>query len=155
MSKNIENLEITDTTVENEVNNSNERLEYNNLEIDDAPFIIDGELEEDAIQAGVYPEECLSIEDLRDLISESDDEEIPFTLDVDNLYKTEIDQKLFAKGVKSMSEIAGQIVALTTVGIDAKDALDVILNRETIKHNIDIAKINDVQDRHKKEMDSI
>lgn len=150
MGKNIESLKITDITVENQVNNSNESIEYNNLKIDSKGLIVNGEIDADTIQAGTYQEErSLSLDELEDILN------APFKLDTDNLYGTEIDQKLFAKGVKSVSELCGKFSALVSVGFSHEDAASLLISRETAQHNIDIAKIQDTQTKVNNEINSI
>lgn len=146
MSRNKENSEITDTTVENQVNNSSESIECDNLEIDGVPFVVDGEVNDEY--------STLTMDELREMLDE-DREEETFKLDTDNLCETEIDQKLFAKGVKSVSELCGKFSALVSVGFSHEDAASLLISRETAQHNIDIAKIQDTQTKFNNETNSI
>lgn len=48
----------------------------------------------------------------------------------------------FHKGIKDTSYLAGVITALLNTGVDQGFVLDYLLNKETVKHNIEVAKIN-------------
>jgi hypothetical protein len=84
-------------------------------------------------------EEVLEIdaEQLQGLLGESDDKlppmEIPFEW---------YDSKSFQKGIDDMSYLSGQITALLNCGVSEDFVLDFLLNKETIKHNIETANIN-------------
>jgi hypothetical protein len=48
----------------------------------------------------------------------------------------------FHKGIKDTSYLAGVITAILNTGVDQSFVLDYLLNKETIKHNIEVANIN-------------
>lgn len=52
------------------------------------------------------------------------------------------DEKEFQKGIDDTSYIAGVITALLNTGVDQGFVLDYLLNKETVKHNLEVAKIN-------------
>lgn len=51
-------------------------------------------------------------------------------------------QDEFQRGIDDMSYLSGQIVALMNTGMSEQNVLDYLLNRESIKHNIEVAIIN-------------
>ena len=66
----------------------------------------------------------------------------PIELDIQNLEDCQIDKKEFQKGIKRGSELAGYFTVLKNAGVDSNTILQMILNEQTIQHNIDMAKIN-------------
>lgn len=65
-----------------------------------------------------------------------------------------IDTKKFDKGVDDVSRICGQFSALKSVGMNDKDAMDIItnllsiqINKDTIEGNVRIATAQDVSSR--------
>ena len=130
MPKNIENLEITDTIVEKQIRNR-EEIEYD--------FENEYISEE---QADEY------IENLKRGLNGIDEYEVvPLILDTDNIMHIELDKKAFEKGIKSISELCGKFVGLVTVGMSKEDAASLLISRETAKHNVELAKIQDIQSK--------
>lgn len=52
------------------------------------------------------------------------------------------DDAQFYKGIHETSYLAGQITALLNVGVSESFVLDYLLSKDSIAHNIEIAKIN-------------
>ncbi|MEH7116024.1 hypothetical protein V7128_01195 [Neobacillus vireti] len=78
----------------------------------------------------------LDAEQLEELMSGSDKlppMEIPFEF---------YDDKQFYQGIKDTSHIAGVITALLNTGVSESFVLDYLLSKDTIAHNIEVAKIN-------------
>jgi hypothetical protein len=61
----------------------------------------------------------------------------PFEIDLE-----EYDLEEFQRGIHETSYLAGKITALLNVGLSESFILDYLLNQETIKHNLETAKIN-------------
>jgi hypothetical protein len=86
----------------------------------------------------------------KDEILELDEEQLELlggVTDIDKLPPIEIeldqyDQDKFDKGIKDTSYTAGVITALFNAGFSEGSILDYLLSTETIKHNLEIAKIN-------------
>jgi len=66
----------------------------------------------------------------------------PFELNTDSISDAQFDEKEFKKGIKDISFICGQITGLINCGISPIEALGFVVNRETIQHNLDSAKIS-------------
>ena len=138
MHKNIENLEITDTIVEKQIRNR-EEIEYD--------FENEYISEE---QADEY------VENLKRGLDGIDEYEvIPLILDTDNIMHIELDKKAFEKGIKSISELCGKFVGLVTVGMSKEDAASLLISRETAKHNVELAKTQDIQSKITDEINGI
>jgi hypothetical protein len=78
----------------------------------------------------------LDAEQLEEYLSGSDKLppiEIPFEF---------YDDKQFYQGIKDTSHIAGVITALLNTGVSESFVLDYLLSKDTIAHNIEVAKIN-------------
>jgi hypothetical protein len=78
----------------------------------------------------------LDAEQLEEYLSGSDKLppiEIPFEF---------YDDKQFYQGIKDTSHIAGVITALLNTGVSESFVLDYLLSKDTISHNIEVAKIN-------------
>lgn len=56
-------------------------------------------------------------------------------LDFSKVENTKVDKESFIKGVSEASYIAGFITTLKSVGLNPKDGLDLLINRETCEHN--------------------
>lgn len=79
------------------------------------------------------------------LLQESETNEVHFLpLDVEPVCGLTYEQQNFVDGVKSMSYLCGQITALCNCGIDPETALGYFVNLDTIKHNIEITKLQSV-----------
>jgi hypothetical protein len=79
----------------------------------------------------------IDADQLEEYMSGSDDKlppiEIPF-----EFYDTE----KFYQGIHETSFLAGKITALLNTGLSESSVLDLILSMETVKHNIEVAKLN-------------
>jgi hypothetical protein len=74
-------------------------------------------------------------------------EELMSASDIDKLPPIEIDFedydiKEFQRGIHETSYVCGQITALFNAGLSESSVLDYLLSTQTIKHNIDVAKLN-------------
>ena len=87
----------------------------------------------------------------KDEILELNEEQLESLLggvaDIDKLPPIEIeldqyDLEEFQRGINETSYIAGVVTALLNAGVTEGFALDYILNKETIKHNLETSKIN-------------
>lgn len=96
----------------------------------------------------------ISFDEIADMLETVENED-GLILDMENLYDITINENLFAKGVKSISELCGQFAALRSVGMTEESASTLLINRETAKHNLDIAKIQESQEKIKQELNSI
>ena len=81
----------------------------------------------------------LDVDQLQELIGGSNGSDAlpPFEIDFEDY-----DVEEFKRGVKETSYISGVITALFNAGFSEASVLDFILNKETIKHNLETAKIN-------------
>lgn len=52
------------------------------------------------------------------------------------------DEKEFHKGIHEGSFLAGYITSLLNVGVSEGFVLDLLMNKETINHNLEVARIN-------------
>jgi hypothetical protein len=52
------------------------------------------------------------------------------------------DDKQFYQGIKDTSHIAGVITALLNTGVSESFVLDYLLSKDTIAHNLEVARIN-------------
>lgn len=52
------------------------------------------------------------------------------------------DEKEFHQGIKDTSHLAGVVTALLNTGVTEQFVLDYLLSKDTIAHNIEVAKIN-------------
>jgi hypothetical protein len=85
----------------------------------------------------------VSEEELQTALSELQDVLIPpLQLPVDNLEGVMFDKKSFSRGVSEASYTAGYITALVNVGLSPVSALDYLLNKDTIEHNLKLADKN-------------
>jgi hypothetical protein len=78
----------------------------------------------------------LDAEQLEEYLSGSDKlppMEIPFEF---------YDDKQFYQGIKDTSHIAGVITALLNAGVSESFVLDYLLSKDTIAHNLEVARIN-------------
>lgn len=55
----------------------------------------------------------------------------------DEVYNTEN----FKKGIEDYSYVCGAITALCNAGLNPTEAIEYIVNQDTIKHNIEVSKI--------------
>lgn len=87
----------------------------------------------------------------KDEILELNEEQLESLLggvtDIDKLPPIEIeldqyDADEFDRGIKETSYVAGVVTALLNAGVTEGFVLDYILNKETIKHNLETVKIN-------------
>lgn len=62
-------------------------------------------------------------------------------MELENLKGIKYDKKEFDKGVKDYSYVAGAISSLLNAGLSSTDALNYIINRETIEHNFKLQEI--------------
>lgn len=62
-------------------------------------------------------------------------------VELDNLEGIKFDKKLFDKGLKDYSYLAGGISALINAGMSAEMALQYFINERTCQHNIELQKI--------------
>jgi hypothetical protein len=82
-------------------------------------------------------EEILDIEgQIEDLLS-GIDKLPPFEIELE-----QYDLEGFDKGIKDTSYTVGVITALFNAGFSESSVLDYLLSTETIKHNLEVAKIN-------------
>lgn len=82
----------------------------------------------------------LTSEELGELLSgseQSDDKLPPFLMELEDY---DLDE--FKRGLKETSYLAGKITAILNAGLSESSALDLILSMETVKHNIEVAKLN-------------
>lgn len=84
-------------------------------------------------------EEVLELdeEQLQQLLGGSDDTLPPIEIPME-WYDTEA----FHKGIADTSHLAGVITALLNTGVDQGFVLDYLLNKQTIEHNLETARIN-------------
>lgn len=75
----------------------------------------------------------LSMEELQDMMGQSIIN--PIQMEIDNLCEIHFDEKEFQKGIKEISKVCGVITGLINVGISPNNALDYVINKETIEHN--------------------
>lgn len=98
------------------------------------------EIEQDVNEVENIEEKTLdemSKDELIDVICQlMDMKEKEIEVDTENIQNLELDKKEFTKGLKSMSLIAGQFCALTSVGIDNASAIDVIVNMANTEFNL-------------------
>jgi hypothetical protein len=74
-------------------------------------------------------------------------QELMNNADIDKLPPIEIgfedyDVKEFERGLHDTSYLAGCVTALLNAGVSESFVLDYLLNKETIKHNLETARIN-------------
>lgn len=93
----------------------------------------------------INEEEVIDIENLKEILNEK----CTVNADVEELNSLKLNKKKFKEGLEDISLICGQIVGLNSIGVDVKSATDFILqlniNRETIKHNLEISQMTDKQ----------
>lgn len=63
------------------------------------------------------------------------------TLSTENIEDLQLDKKEFSKGIKDISYIAGQIVALQSIGYSQEYIHEFLLNKDTGKHNMELNKM--------------
>ncbi|WP_299831253.1 hypothetical protein [uncultured Metabacillus sp.] len=80
----------------------------------------------------------LTEEQLQELMGGSVDDKLPPIEIPMEWYDTES----FHKGIADTSHLAGVITALLNTGVDQGFVLDYLLNKQTIEHNLETAKIN-------------
>lgn len=80
----------------------------------------------------------LSSEQLEEMLGNSDSYQLPPI----EIGFEDYDEKEFKRGLNDASYLAGYITALFNAGISEAFVLDYLLNQETIKHNLDVAKLN-------------
>lgn len=97
-------------------------------------------------------EQGVSLDELADMLALDD---VDLTLDTENLFGIMIDEKAFAKGVKSISELCGKFVALRTAGMSSEDSASLLISRETAQHNLELARIQETQAKISQELNSI
>lgn len=70
----------------------------------------------------------------------------PIYIETDNLDNVEYDQEDFARGVKDISYLCGQITALVNTGLPPEVALDYLfnlkLNNDNIENSIKLTELN-------------
>jgi hypothetical protein len=81
----------------------------------------------------------LNADQLEELLNNSDidDKLPPIEIDFDDY---DIDE--FQRGLNDASYLAGKVTALLNCGLSEGFILDYLLNQETIKHNLETARIN-------------
>ncbi|WP_025912057.1 hypothetical protein [Priestia flexa] len=79
----------------------------------------------------------LDPDQLQELIGEQSDTLPPIEIELDAY-----DQGEFQKGIDETSHLAGVITALLNTGVTEGFVLDYLLNKATIEHNLETAKIN-------------
>lgn len=79
----------------------------------------------------------MDVEQLQELIGGSDDKLPLIEIDMED-YKIEE----FQRGIHDASYISGYIVALLNTGLSEGALMEFLLNQETIKHNLETARIN-------------
>jgi hypothetical protein len=80
----------------------------------------------------------LDADQLEELLNNSDMDKLPpIKIDFEDY-----DVKEFQRGIHEISYVCGQITALFNAGLSESSVLDYLLSTQTIKHNIDVAKIN-------------
>jgi len=94
-------------------------------------------------------EDILTMENLQEVVEEAKiasaeevEEIIGTEEETEEVYYVDFDPDSFDAGIKIGSRLAGIFLALTTAGMDKKDAADLVANERTIEHNIEIVKIN-------------
>lgn len=86
-------------------------------------------------------EEIVTIdaEQLQELMgSESDNDKLPPII----IEMEDYNMEEFQRGIDETSYLCGQIVSLLNTGVSEQFVSDLILNRETIAHNLETARIN-------------
>lgn len=71
----------------------------------------------------------------------SEDEYCFIELDCEHLSKYLINNKEFERGIKDYSYVCGAITALCNSGLKPSEAIDYVVNVDTIKHNLEVTKI--------------
>ena len=92
--------------------------------------------------------EDMSKDELIDVVCqlmEIKDKEIE--INTDDIQGIKIDPKEFAKGVKSMSFMAGQYSVLKSVGIDSTSAIDMIVNERNVEYNLKLNEMTCINNR--------
>lgn len=79
---------------------------------------------------------------LTELVEGQSDKIQPIEFSTENLIDVAFDEKAFQDGMSEISKTCGIISGLFNVGCSEAFILDLILNRETIKHNIESAIIS-------------
>jgi hypothetical protein len=78
------------------------------------------------------------LDQLQELLSGSESDKLPpIVLEVE-----QYDLDEFQRGIKDASYLAGTITAILNAGVSEGFVLDYLLNKETIKHNLETARIN-------------
>lgn len=92
----------------------------------------------------IEQEEELTLEDMdkEQLISTIEQlmymREKEIEVNTDNIQNLELDNKEFAKGLKSVSFICGMIAGLSSVGLTKDQVMDYVVNEQNIKFNKDL-----------------
>jgi len=92
--------------------------------------------------------ESLSKDELIDVIEQLMNSK-DVNIDTDNLQNLSLDAKEYAKGLKSISLIAGQYSGLKSVGIDSTSAIDILINMANTEFNL---KLNQMTGDSNKEV---
>lgn len=79
----------------------------------------------------------IGTEELQELMNVPEDKLPPIEIDFEH-YNTDE----FYRGIEDISHLCGEITALFNVGLSEQAVMDFILNRETIKYNLETSKIN-------------
>lgn len=82
------------------------------------------------------PDELLECE-----FGNTEDDYFFIPIDCTDQTELKIDNKLFSDGMKEYSAAAGAITVLCNAGLKPSEALEYIINKDTIKHNIEVSNI--------------
>jgi hypothetical protein len=90
------------------------------------------------------------MEEKKEEILEIDADQLQELMNVDDIDKLppivipleDFDAEEFQRGIHETSYVAGQITALFNAGLSESSVLDYLLSTQTIKHNIEVARIN-------------
>ena len=66
----------------------------------------------------------------------------PIIFNKENLVDVVLDDEKFQDGLDDISFVCGQITGLINIGIDPVDALNYLVNKDVLKNNLEMGKIN-------------
>lgn len=83
------------------------------------------------------------VEQVREYVCENtDDESYDFLpIECNELENCKIDAEDFQKGLDNISFVCGQVTGLINIGFTPSQALEYVINLETIAHNLDVTNI--------------
>lgn len=85
------------------------------------------------------------LDDISECISNAkneDDTDFFLPLNCSEQCENILDNEEFNRGIKEYSYWCGAFTAMVNCGINSSQAMEMIINNETIKHNIEVTKIN-------------